>query len=341
MKWRLLIALIGLSITGATSFAQRPPGAEGLAAARPGSQIGEPHLDEPHAGYFGSAGVVRFQLVQGRLCLDAPRHRKGSQSRDDIGIYESVAVTANRGIPSVHYVCQTPRQHLTLSVQDATEVHLESWLPEKSCRCVLTQASSGPIKLTCLDQNKSHQWTASTLIHLRHLQPRVFDRHFGQLFTRMLHGQSMQKISQQTKSAAIDEIHRPMRTTKTQIEQWISDLGSPKRSVRIDAERRLLSGGTAIVSTVHESVLTNKISGDLDAEQIGRLQRILRQLCPSVPDHPRALAKLLVNDDAYWAAIGAELTLDQRRLAATRLKVFGVTVDWEATNLQQTRIAGN
>ncbi|NNE00493.1 MAG: hypothetical protein HKN47_24520, partial [Pirellulaceae bacterium] len=100
------------------SLAQGQGGAERPAGRRSSSGYDE-HRD---AGYFAVAGVVRFQLIQGRLALDSPRHRKGSQSRDQEGVYESITVTASRGIPSMHYVYQTPQQHLTLSVENARHI---------------------------------------------------------------------------------------------------------------------------------------------------------------------------------------------------------------------------
>ena len=77
MRWSLLLAVFGLSITDVASFAQRPPDDQRLALTQSSYQ---------DAGFFASTGVVRFQLIQGRLCLDAPRHRKGSQNRDEKGV---------------------------------------------------------------------------------------------------------------------------------------------------------------------------------------------------------------------------------------------------------------
>ena len=117
MRWSLLIAVIGLSSTDVASFAQGRPDGQ-----RPSATRSTPE----DAGFFTSKGVVRFQLIQGRLCLDSPRHRKGSQNRDDGRVYESITVTAERGIPSMHYVYQTPKHHLTLSVQKANAMRLEN-----------------------------------------------------------------------------------------------------------------------------------------------------------------------------------------------------------------------
>jgi hypothetical protein len=323
MKWRLLFALIGLSITGVNSFAQsnqtlgETPQAEGLNPGRSPSQIGEQDVPEMDAGYLGPSGVVLFQLVQGRIVLDAPRHRKGSQSCRENGIYESVSVTAQRGIPSVHYVFQSDYQHLALSVQDGRSMQIESWLPDRAQRCVLTQPPSGLITMSCSDANQSHQWNGATLIHIREQHAALFDDHFGRLTTRMLNGESLKKLSKQTKLAVIAELQRPSRISEAEIHRWIDDLGSDKRRLRIEAQRKLISGGTLVVPAVRDRIATNVKRHDLGDEQLARLDRILNQLRSRSPDRPRSLAKLLVNDRSYWSVVADSLSSDQQRLASS------------------------
>ncbi len=185
MRWSLLVAVFGLSITDAASFAQRPPDGQRLDATRSASQ---------DAGFFASTGVVRFQLIQGRLCLDAPRHRKGSQNRDENGVYESITVTAERGIPSMHYVYQTPEHHLTLSVQHAESVRIESWFPNSAERSVLEQPELGKITWSLQRGDFEQQYDGSTLLHVRHTDAVGFDLHHGMLVERLLRGTSLRSV---------------------------------------------------------------------------------------------------------------------------------------------------
>lgn len=106
MRWSFLLAVIGLSTTDVESFAQRRPADQRLSSTRAG-------LCDPD--FFSNTGMVRFQLIQGRLCLNCPQHRKGTQSRDELGISESITVTSERGLPSLHYVLQTTEQHPRLT----------------------------------------------------------------------------------------------------------------------------------------------------------------------------------------------------------------------------------
>lgn len=338
IMWRLLIALIGLSITGVNLPAQsertarKTPQAEGLAWHCPPSEIDEPEptkadLDK-HAGYLGPSGVVRFQLIQGRISLDAPQHRKGSQSSDVNGVYESVDVTAKRGIPSVHYILRTNRQHLDLSVQDADLMRIESWMAKQGDQdgqehhCLLIQPESGPITLSCNSRNQLHQWSGPTLIHVRGLQPRLFDEHFGSLITRMLHGQSLKELSDKTLVATLAELKSPVCVTEVEMNRWIEALGGDQRKLRINAQQKFLDAGTLIVSELQRRLDTSSDRGDLDVEQIARINHILKQLRSRSPDRPRSLAKLLVNDPSYWSMLRGRMSTEQWQLVASREQDF-------------------
>ncbi len=311
MRWRLLLAVFGLSITDVASLAQRPPDGQRLASTRSTSQ---------DAGFFASKGVVRFQLIQGRLCLDAPRHRKGSQNRDEHGIYESITVTAERGIPSLHYVCQTPDHHLTLSVQKADSLRIESWFPNLSERSVLEQPAVGKITWSHSRGDLNEQHEGATLLHLRHADPTNFDLHFGLLVQRLLRGDSLQDLSDATQNEMFSRITAGSIPDAAGIQDCVDRLGSKRRKTRIKAERQLLAWGTPVIPMVHRLS-----SHDLDGEQAERLRQILRRLRPRVDDTPATLATLLLNDQTYWSTIARQLNSDQLRLANQHLKRFGAT----------------
>ena len=311
MRWSLLLAVFGLSITDVASLAQRPPDDQRLSSTRSTPQ---------DAGFFASTGVVRFQLIQGRLCLDAPRHRKGSQNRDEDGVYESITVTAERGIPSMHYVCQTPDHHLTLSVQKADSLRIESWFPNLSERSVLEQPALGTITWSHTRGDLSEQHEGVTLLHLRRADPANFDLHFGMLAQRLLRGDSLQALSDATQCEMFNRIATKSIPDAASIQECVDRLRSKRRETRIRAERQLLAWGTPIIPVIH-----HLSPDDLDGEQAERLRHVLRRLKPRVDDSPATLATLLVNDQTYWSAIAPDLSSDQLRLANQHLERFGAT----------------
>ncbi|TWU58068.1 hypothetical protein [Rubripirellula reticaptiva] len=328
MRWRLLFALIGLSITGVTSFAQRPPGAEGLAAGRSSpSEFGTAEFRD--AGFFGGAhnqpGVVKFMLVQGRLCLDPPRHRKGSQSCREGDVFESICVTAQRGVPSLQYICQTPHQDLRVNVQDADAVRIESFLPGRSQRSVLHHQRSGDIVWQRTDSKEREEIvsvTASTLLHLRHSHPADFDAHFGHLISRILQGTSLQTLCQQTEAILIAETAAgTAEFSESDIATVVEGLRSPRRGVRTQSVRTILAWGTPALAS-----LDAVDRSTLDIEQLDRLDFIRNQLRQRTPDTPRTLAKLLINDPAYWLSIADQLSHTDKQIAENRLRQVGFEV---------------
>lgn len=309
MRWRILLAAFGLSINSVVSFAQRPPGDQPLEQARPAP---------PASDFFSSSGVVLFQLIQGRLGLDPPRHRKGSQRHEENGLYENITVTALRGIPSLHYLYRSEQQQITVSVQQARSIRIESWLTDCDERSVLVQPKYGEVTFSIRRGDLHDHHSGATLIHLRHTDSESFDRHYGLLIERMLRGESLQVLCDLAGQLAIDQIDNDSTPTLELIEAQVEQLRSSRRSVRVSGERQLLSWGTPIVPAL--IVLS---AGDLDTEQSARLRSIADRLRPRVGDTPSSLAKLLVNDRTYWAVVADRLGREQFQLANRHLERFG------------------
>ncbi len=321
MRWCIPVAvLLGLSVQDAVSFAQGQGGAERLAAQRPTSGLDE----HPDAGYFAATGVVRFQMIQGRLQLDSPRHRKGSQTRDEHGVFENITVTAQRGIPSLHYVYQTKNHHLTLSVKNATHVQIDSWFPKTGERARLDQPASGPIRWQVENGEHRSEFTAPTLLHVR-LQDAVdFDRHVARLVRLVLRGRSLRAICNQTRVAVqkmLNEADLDLSDSVTvlDVHECVDRLQSGKRAVRRDAELQLLRWGTPIVPIV------NAISAaDLDAEQSSRLNIVLKRLKRNQDDTAASLATMLMNDQSFWQCIGPKLNQQETTQANRYLGRIGL-----------------
>ncbi|MEM8669602.1 MAG: hypothetical protein AAGG48_18895 [Planctomycetota bacterium] len=310
MRWSLLIAVFGLSIADVPSFAQGRPDGQ-----RPSTTSSTPE----DAGFFASKGVVRFQLIQGRLCLDAPRHRKGSQNREDGQVYESITVTAQRGIPSLHYVYQAPQQHLTLSVQQATAMRLESFAPETGERSILEQPAVGEITWTHRRGDLESTFQGATLLHLRCSDPVSFDHHFGAIFARLLRGQSIGNLCRGVDAELLRGTVGVDAPELQQIERYVWQLRSSKRSKRLEAEQTLLEWGTPIVS-----VIQSLSPEDLDPEQRERIRHILKRLRPRDNDTSASLARLLINDQQYWSLIADHLSPSQLVRANNHLHRVGL-----------------
>jgi len=306
-----MLAVIGLSITDVESFAQRQPGGERLSPTRSGSF---------EACFLSTTEMVRFQFIQGRLCLNCPQHRKGTQSRDEPGLHESIAVTSEQGIPSLHYVFQTMEQQLTLNVQHAGKVRVELKFPKTGERSILEQPACGIVRWSRTGANWNGQLEGATLLHVRQQDPDGFDRHFGSLISCLLQGRSLSTITRDTHVAMLAQARRGGTPTVAQIESMIDLLSAPTVAQRSHAHRQLLNWGTPVLP-----VLQVLISDELDPEQRTRLGDIRFRLWSCLDDTPASLAKLLVNDRSYWEAIVHQLNEEQVRLADRHLVNFGVS----------------
>jgi len=298
MKWPILLAVVlDLSIRCVASFAEGPPDADSLSTARSG-----PHIDK----LFSDGGVVRFQIIQGRLCLDAPRHRKGAETIESDLSFESIVVTADRGLPSVHYVSKRPDQSLKLDVLDAVSVRMESTLNQTSERSILEQPPYGLIGWTIERAGLVDRYEGTTLLHVRYQNPEVFDMHFGSLIERVLGGRSLANLSSETRHWSMTHAIKGTLPHRSAIDECVAMLSSKRQSSRRNAQQQLLSWGTPIIAALHET-----LSSNLDAEQRLRIQQTIRMLRPQIEDTPRSLAMLMVNDRDYWKLVSPQLSTMQ------------------------------
>ncbi|WP_145416879.1 hypothetical protein [Planctomycetes bacterium K23_9] len=265
--------------------------------------------------------MVRFQLIEGRLQLDAPRHRKGSQSLDQNGIYESITVTASRGIPSVHYVCQTDKQQLTLSVAEATKLRIESYLPETGDRAVLEQPESGPVTWTVARGDLKDEYEGPTLLHIHQADPVGFRLHCGVIFKCLMQGRSLRQIEAETTAAMIRQVQNDdlIAVSRDEVLDCVERLGASRRSVRFAASKQLLRWGTPVIPII-DLIDANQLS----CEQNDRMQSIRRRLKRVENDTPESLATMLVNDSRHWQSIARGLSDDQIRLANQHLGRIGL-----------------
>ncbi|TWU42031.1 hypothetical protein [Novipirellula artificiosorum] len=325
MKWRLLLAVVlDLSILDVASFAQRPPDEERLSSLQ-----GPPQDDK----LFSEGGVVRFQLIQGRLGLDAPRHRKGAEEIRSEHHFESISVTAERGVPSLHYICKHSDQQLTLSVEHASHVRIESWRPRTAERSLIDQPEFGSIAWTIERGQIVEHYSGSTLLHVRLQNSALFDMHYGELIERVLCGSSLEEISNQAQQTVMTRLADRSVPTTLDIDQCVAELRSPSRASRMLAQQQLLSWGTPVVP-----VLQQLLSTDLDPEQVARIKATLRALRPLVEDTPRSLAMLLLNDQQYWTFITPRLDSEARLAANEHLSHVGLPT-LERSNQPAARVA--
>ena len=303
MRWSIVLAVIGLSITDVASFAQSKPDGEIPSKARPESRV--PSL-------FSEAEMVRFHLIQGRICLNSRQHRKGTRSRDEPGLCESITVTSEQGIPSLHYVFQSAGHRVTLHIQHAVHVRIESHREATGEHSEMEQPAFGQVKWSRSGPGRSLQVEGATLLHLWQQDPHGFDHDFGLLISSLFPDSSFETLAHDTNSALLAEAYRRGKPTLAEIEAAVESLSAPRVAQRLVAHRQLLQWGTPVLPVLH-TLPKDRLS----VEQRARLRDVRLRLRTCQNDTPASLAKLLVNDKEYWQLIALQLN-DQQVEAVDR-----------------------
>ena len=304
MRWHCLV-VIGLLMTGGSSWSQESPSAD-------------------HLGKLTS-GAVHFRMIQGRIGLDGPRHQKGSQLIDQPGHYESIRVTAIRGIPTLQYVCRTPVHHLTVRLSPGMNMLLESIFPRSGVRCVLSQPSSGPIEWEIVTGKQSNKFHGCTLIDVRLQDEALFDEHFGYVITRMMQGRALSDFSDRVLEEVITAAANPEALNRDSMGRWIDDLCHRRHYVRANAQHQLVRCGVSALPIIESHLLLDPMS-EMDPEQRERLQRIMGRLRSCQVDDARSLAKRLLFDQRFWQTIAGKLSTEERVIAASHLRRQGMDV---------------
>jgi hypothetical protein len=230
-------------------------------------------------------------------------------------------VTAQRGIPSVHYVCQTAHQHLTLSVANATDLRVESFLPLTGERALLQQPNVGEIVWSTSRGTLKNAFQGDTLLHIHRADPVGFSLHCGALSKRLLRGKSLGDIEKATKQAMLQQIDDGdfESMNRADVLECVERLGAKKRSVRVSASKQILRWGTPVLP-----VLRSIDANTLTCEQRNRLTKTMNQLRRVDNDTPSSLATMLRNDQDHWQSIASELSDDQIQLANRHLNDAGL-----------------
>lgn len=296
-----LSVLLGIAIVTTCSF-----------SGRSRSQAGPPQPEpaEEPVGILAETGMAHFRLVLGRLELDPPRHRKGSKSLQHAhpaAVEETVSVTSERGIPSLHYTLHSERQQVIIDVVDALRVRVVSERLDVEERFIIDQPASGPLTITCQRATETERLEAASFLHLQAALPQWCRRHLQPVWAYVMPGPTLAELSAATTDHLVAVTLSRSLPTQGDVLDWIDQLRSPRRHRRAAAERALLDYGLPVLR-----ILDDVAPGVLDTEQAARLQRVRWTLRPRQADTPQRLASWLAADQAYWNLRAAELPPPQR-----------------------------
>jgi signal transduction histidine kinase len=336
MKWLLPLFLFGSLAIFPDLACGDPPDKPTLPKL---SSNESPPPDHSSAGYLPSPSLLRqstsasFHLVLGRLQLDPVRYRKGSQSLRHLAATngtttnantadtsETMTVSSARGIPSMHYDMSGPLARVTIDAQGQGiwRVETRRVLSQGVRRVLVEQTPGQPLRMAFVTSKpgaaaKPSVIEGATWLHLREAERELFDEDLEPILRELLAPYHFREMAEAAQRAALSQAEM-MVVQDEAVDGWIEDLRSPFRSVRMDAERKLVSMGISLLPRL----ATLDVS-TLDAEQTTRLNQIRERLTPLIEDDAARLAVLIRDDMEYWRLAARRLDDSQMQLVETRL----------------------
>ncbi len=241
-----------------------------------------------------------FLMVLGRLRLDEARYNKLRREEAIEGSEagtEYVSVTADRGIPSLHYLRQTTRERLSVDVAHARQVTIESTLlgatePQATMR--LFQPRVGMVEWSIAAANaKVETYRAPSLWHLYTMQPKLFETWIcpilKHLFPASQQPLELDQIDEQLVTSVLREDVRPLQWDE--VATLVAKLGATKRCDRMAAQTELIRYGVRVLP-----LLAMIDEASLDAEQRSSLTRIREHLEPRGHDSLDLVSCWLAHD---------------------------------------------
>jgi hypothetical protein len=239
---------------------------------------------------------VKFQWVGGRLHLDAPRHKQGSQSSRCNDQTETLTVSASRGLPKVHYVCSSRDWQWMLSFDDPVSMRIESLDRVSGNRAIAIQSDREPITIEYQQDGQSLRIESPSWIHLYHSDRVLIEKHFVPLIDCVVPHHTLAALANQTELAMLS-ILSDTGPLDLDVQSLVAQLKHPRRMKRREAERELLRLGTPTLSSLSELDSTR-----LNYHQRTIIAEVEKRLSYESSDNAATLAYRFINDPHYWVA---------------------------------------
>lgn len=348
-----IIAGVGVGLNPVA--AEPPPETRATAAGAPAT-----HMPE---GLLQQSGLARFRLILGRLQLDPARHRKGTKEATRSQPYpltETLTVSSQSGIASLHYTFRSDRQHAIVDVVDILQVRIVSERKDLRQRLTLEQPPEGPLRIrveslassATIDDPPSlltpsfltprssfltprssfstapppaapASLSTPSLLHLQSSHPRLFAGHLGELLPYLLSTPTVSELNRAAQRQLLATADREPLPTLGEVEACVERLAAPQRRIRVAAERELLAWGLPVLRHL------DRLDAALwDSEQRSRIRRVRWTLQPRRADTPQSLVHWLATDPEYWNLVAADWSHEKRHRGDVVLRrVCGTGLD--------------
>lgn len=252
---------------------------------------------------------VRFEVLSGRIAATSSRLKQDRQRlRRELpsGRVETLTVSIDRGLVSVHYLAEDPAdspagERILIRVVRRDEVELE-WsdaTDRRGTTVTYRQPSAGDVELHVqLPDAAPRQLHGPSLWHLMLTDPSTCDKYLAPLLRILRADWSVSEEASAVRSLLLSGRGGGVVAERDDVQRLVQQLAHPEFRVRQQADRELRSGGPAVFGHLRQLDATS-----LDREQQLRVQAIVQSLTACRDDTPARVAARLRNDRAAWLAL--------------------------------------
>jgi hypothetical protein len=264
---------------------------------------------------------VRFDLVMGRMLATGHRTKQDRQRavrQGPDGAAETLTVTLDRGLVSLHYDYRTESRQLSLRVVRRDQLELEAAYGSADAgiiRVLYVQIPGQDVTLSIEEPGRPPQaYAGRSLWHLWLAQPTTCQMHLGPLMSLFQCDARIDAEAREIRARLLDCSPHELSTSRAEVERLVTELRAPDFGVRQGAARELRARGPTVLGFLQELDLTT-----LDAEQRFRVRSIQREIIAEGEDTPARMVSWLMSDKAAWLALLHDDAPERRQHALRQL----------------------
>lgn len=285
---------------------------------------------------------VSFEVAMGRLLATGNRTRQDRQRvcREHAnGLTETLTVTLDRGLVSLHYESVSETRQLTVRVVRRDQVEIESLRrePASSTTTVLfQQPSDGDVVLTVhIAGQAPEEYRASSLWHLLLAHPEICQAHLNDALQMLRPNWQVDNDVAEIRSRLLDCDAARLTTSRREVELLVEQMTHDDFRVRQRSARELRARGRSVLGFLQELDSTR-----LDAEQRLRIQSVQDSIIADFEDTPARVVAWLLNDQSVWLALLDQETPRCRAQAGRHLaRLCGREIEFDPDGARETRAA--
>ena len=231
---------------------------------------------------------VSFDVAMGRILATGNRTRQDRQRvcrEHSNGITETLTVTLDRGLVSMHYESVSETRQLTVRVVRRDQVEIESTRHEPASHTttvLFLQPSDGDVVLTVHTEGQTpDEYRASSLWHLLLAHPEICHAHLNDALQMLRPNWQVDNEVAEIRALLLNCDPARLTTSRREVELLVEQMAHDDFRVRQRSARELRARGRSVLGFLQELDSTR-----LDAEQRLRIRSVQDSIIADFEDSP-------------------------------------------------------